>query len=242
MKLILVRHGESVWNKENKFTGWTDVELTELGREQARKCGETLMKNNVRFDIAFTSYLKRAIKTLWFIMDATDRIWVPTVKAWQLNERHYGDLQGKNKKETAEKFGEDQVFKWRRSYDIRPPALSHEDPRFPGNDERYKGIKNLPETECLKDTCDRVIPYWKKVIRKNLKDKDVLIVAHGNSLRALIKHLDNISDEGITKLNIPYAIPIVYEFDKKLKIVSKKYIGDQDEIKKLEQEIANQAK
>ncbi len=241
-KLILIRHGESEWNKEDLFTGWTDVGLTERGIEQAEHCGDILKEKDIKFDIAFTSYLKRAIKTLWIVMEKTNREWVETIRAWQLNERHYGALQGKNKKKTAEEFGEEQVFIWRRSYDVRPPALNKDDPRYPGNDERYRGIKDLPTTECLKDTFNRVVPYFKKRIMPEIKrGKNVLVSAHGNSLRALIKYLDNISDEEISKLNIPYAIPIVYEFEKK-KIAKKYYLGNPEEIKKLEEEIKNQSK
>jgi len=214
IKLVLLRHGESVWNKENKFTGWTDVDLSKKGLEEAKESGQILKKEGFTFNIAFTSVLKRAIRTLWITLDEMDLMWIPVYRSWRLNERHYGGLQGLNKAETAKKYGDDQVLIWRRSYDIQPPALEKTDKRHPINDLMYKDLdkNDTPDTECLKDTVERFLPYWHKTIAPAIKSgKKVLIAAHGNSLRALVKYLDNISDEEILKLNIPTGIPLVYE-------------------------------
>ncbi|NTW48420.1 MAG: 2,3-diphosphoglycerate-dependent phosphoglycerate mutase, partial [Chlorobiales bacterium] len=211
-KVVLLRHGESVWNKENRFTGWTDVDLSEKGLAEAKKAGQLLKSEGVEFDIAYTSVLKRAIRTLWLALDEMDLLWIPTIKTWRLNERHYGALQGLNKSETAEKFGEEQVLIWRRSYDTPPPVLEKTDARYPANDRRYADLSEseLPKTECLKDTVDRFLPYWHEVIAPTIKQgKKVVIAAHGNSLRALVKYLDNISDEEIVGLNIPTGMPLV---------------------------------
>ncbi|KUK89477.1 MAG: 2,3-bisphosphoglycerate-dependent phosphoglycerate mutase [Mesotoga infera] len=244
-KLVLVRHGESTWNKENRFTGWTDVDLSEKGREEAKKAGEILKAEGYNFDLAYTSVLKRAIRTLWYIMDEMDLMWIPVIRDWRLNERHYGALQGLNKAETAAKHGEEQVKIWRRSYDIRPPALEESDERFPGHDPKYKSLSDneLPRTECLKDTVARFLPLWKNEISTEIKSgKKVLIVAHGNSLRALVKYLDNIPDEEIVGLNIPTGIPLVYELDDDLKPIKHYYLGDPEEIAKAQQAVANQGK
>ena len=244
-KLVLVRHGESTWNKENRFTGWTDVDLSEKGREEAENAGKVLKADGYDFDLAYTSVLKRAIRTLWYIMDEMDLMWIPVIKDWRLNERHYGALQGLNKAETAAKHGEEQVKLWRRSYDIRPPALEESDERFPGHDPKYRSLsdKELPRTECLKDTVARFLPLWKNEISTQIKSgKKVLIVAHGNSLRALVKYLDNIPDEEIVGLNIPTGIPLVYELDDGLKPIKHYYLGDPEEIAKAQQAVANQGK
>ncbi len=244
-KLVLVRHGESTWNKENRFTGWTDVDLSEKGREEAQKAGKLLLENGFTFDIALTSVLKRAIRTLWTIMDEMDLMWLPVERAWQLNERHYGALQGLNKAETAAKYGNEQVLVWRRSYDTPPPALEKTDPRYPGNDRRYSGLseKQLPLTECLKDTVDRMLPYWHERMAPLIKSgKRVLTVAHGNSLRALVKYLDKMSDEEIINLNIPTGIPLVYELDADLKPIKHYYLGDPEEIAKAAAAVAAQGK
>ena len=244
-KLVLVRHGESTWNKENRFTGWTDVDLSEKGREEAENAGKVLKADGYDFDLAYTSVLKRAIRTLWYIMDEMDLMWIPVIKDWRLNERHYGALQGLNKAETAAKHGEEQVKLWRRSYDIRPPALEESDERFPGHDPKYRSLsdKELPRTECLKDTVARFLPLWKNEISTQIKSgKKVLIVAHGNSLRALVKYLDNIPDEEIVGLNIPTGIPLVYELDDDLKPIKHYYLGDPAEIAKAQQAVANQGK
>lgn len=244
-KIVLLRHGESTWNKENRFTGWTDVELSEKGIQEATVAGQTLKKEGYVFDIAFTSVLKRAIRTLWLTLDGMDLMWIPIINSWRLNERHYGSLQGLNKSEMAAKYGEDQVLVWRRSYDIQPPALEKTDSRYPGNDPRYKGLKDneLPTTECLKDTVARFLPYWHETIAPAVKSgKRVVIAAHGNSLRALVKYLDNISEEEIVKLNIPTAIPLVYELDKDLKPIKHYYLGDQEAIAKAIAGVANQGK
>ncbi|MCX7669345.1 MAG: 2,3-diphosphoglycerate-dependent phosphoglycerate mutase, partial [Anaerolineae bacterium] len=214
IKLVLLRHGESDWNKENRFTGWTDVDLSEKGIAEAHEAGKLLREGGYVFDVAYTSVLKRAIRTLWIVLDELDQMWIPIYNTWRLNERHYGALQGLNKAETAEKFGDKQVLIWRRSYDIRPPALTPDDPRYPGNDPRYAHLSKdeLPLTECLKDTVARFLPYWHETIAPALKEgKRAIIAAHGNSLRALVKYLDNISDEDIIELNIPTGIPLVYE-------------------------------
>ncbi len=244
-KIVLLRHGESTWNKENKFTGWTDVDLSEKGLQEAKAAGETLKNEGYSFDIAFTSVLKRAIRTLWITLDGMDLMWIPVERCWRLNERHYGALQGLNKAETAAKYGEDQVLVWRRSYDTPPPVLEKTDPRYPGNDPRYKDIdeKDIPLTECLKDTVARFLPYWHETIAPAIKSgKRVLIAAHGNSLRALVKYLDNVSDEDIVKLNIPTGIPLVYELDKDLKPIKHYYLGDQEAIEKAMNAVANQGK
>ena len=242
-KLVLLRHGESVWNKENKFTGWTDVDLSEKGIREAHESAELLQKEGFTFDIVFTSVLKRAIRTFWIVMDDMDMMWLPVERSWRLNERHYGALQGLNKKETVDKYGEKQVLIWRRSYDTRPPALTKEDPRYPGNEAMYASVpeKDLPLTECLKDTVARFIPYWKNSIIPAIKQqKKVIIVAHGNSLRALVKYLDNISDEEIVGLNIPTGIPLIYELDKDLKAQTHYYLGDQEKVQQAINSVKNQ--
>lgn len=244
-KLVLIRHGESTWNNENRFTGWTDVDLSEKGVEEAKAAGQLLKSEGYTFDIALTSVLKRAIRTLWFSLDALDLMWIPVERAWQLNERHYGALQGLNKAETAAKFGNDQVLIWRRSYDVPPPPLEKTDERYPGNDRRYADLSEaeLPVTECLKDTVARIMPYWNSRIAPLIKSgKRVLIAAHGNSLRALVKYLDNVSDEEIVGLNIPTATPLVYELDENLKPIKHYYLGDQEAIAKAAQAVANQGK
>lgn len=244
-KVVLLRHGESTWNKENRFTGWTDVDLSEKGLHEARKAGQVLKAEAYKFDIAYTSVLKRAIRTLWLTLDELDLMWIPVIRNWRLNERHYGALQGLNKAETAQKFGEDQVKIWRRSYDIQPPALEKTDERFPGKDPRYADLREneLPLTECLKDTVARFVPYWEETIAPMVKSgKKVLITAHGNSLRALVKYLDNIPDKEIVELNIPTGIPLVYELDKDLKSIKSYYLGDQEEISKAAAAVANQGK
>ena len=244
-KVVLLRHGESHWNKENRFTGWTDVDLSEKGIEEAHKAGQTLKKEGYIFDIAYTSVLKRAIRTLWITLDEMDLMWIPVIRNWRLNERHYGALQGLNKADTAKKFGEEQVKIWRRSYDTQPPALEETDERFPGNDPRYAELKKteLPLTECLKDTVERFVPYWKETITPTIKSgKRVLIAAHGNSLRALVKYLDNVPDAEIVGLNIPTGIPLVYELDEKLNSIKSYYLGDADEIAKASAAVANQGK
>lgn len=244
-KVVLLRHGESVWNKENRFTGWTDVGLSEKGVGEARESGELLKKEGYAFDIAFTSVLRRAIDTLHICLDVMDLLWIPEEKSWRLNERHYGALQGLNKAETAEKFGDEQVHIWRRSYDTPPPELTEDDERFPGRDPRYADLSSeeLPLTECLKDTVDRFLPHWHDRIAPTITSgKKVIIAAHGNSLRALVKYLDNISDEEIPGLNIPTGVPLVYELDEDLKPVTHYYLGDADAIAKAQQAVANQGK
>jgi 2,3-bisphosphoglycerate-dependent phosphoglycerate mutase len=228
-KLVLLRHGESTWNKENRFTGWTDVDLSDRGREEAREAGRLLKAGGYQFDQAYTSVLKRAIRTLWMALDELDQMWLPIVNSWRLNERHYGALQGLNKAETAAEHGEAQVKIWRRSYDIPPPQLSADDPRHAGRDPRYAGLSpsEVPLTESLKTTVDRFLPYWHDVIAPSIQSgKRVLIAAHGNSLRALVKYLDNISDHDIVELNIPTGIPLVYELDEQLKPIRHYYLGD----------------
>jgi len=244
-KVVLLRHGESIWNKENRFTGWTDVDLSEKGIEEATKAATVLKKEGYTFDIAYTSVLKRAIRTLWLTLDGMDLMWIPVHRSWRLNERHYGALQGLNKAETAAKFGEEQVLIWRRSYDTPPPPLEKNDPRYPGNDPRYASLapQELPLTECLKDTVARFMPYWHETIAPVVKSgKKVIIVAHGNSLRALVKYLDNVSDEAILKLNIPTGLPLVYELDAALKPIKNYYLGDPDEVKKAMDAVAAQGK
>lgn len=244
-KVVLLRHGESTWNKENRFTGWTDVDLNEKGIEEAKASGKILKEEGFDFDIAYTSVLKRALRTLWLCLEGMDRLWIPVEKNWRLNERHYGALQGLNKAETAEKHGEEQVLIWRRSYDIPPPALEKSDERFPGNFPAYKDVDeaDLPTTESLKLTVDRFLPYWFDTIAPNIKaGKKVLIAAHGNSLRALVKYLDNVSEEDIIKLNIPTGVPLVYELDNDLKPIKHYYLGDQDEIAAKAAAVAAQGK
>ncbi|MFN8433624.1 MAG: 2,3-diphosphoglycerate-dependent phosphoglycerate mutase [Anaerolineales bacterium] len=244
-KLVLVRHGQSAWNLENRFTGWTDVDLTELGKAEAAEAGKLLNEAGFDFDIAYTSVLKRAIKTLGIIQDVMNRDWLPVIRAWQLNERHYGSLQGLNKAETAEKFGEDQVKVWRRSYDVPPPSLELTDERHPKFDRRYASLtpEQLPATESLKITLDRVLPYWNSTLAPEIKaGKRLLVVAHGNSIRALVKYLDNISEAEITELNIPTGLPLVYELDKDLKPIKNYYLGDPEEAAKKAAAVANQAK
>ncbi len=244
-KVVLLRHGESTWNKENRFTGWTDVDLSDKGKEEAKKAGEVLKAEGYTFDIAYTSVLKRAIRTLWIVLDEMDLMWIPVIRNWRLNERHYGALQGLNKAETAKKYGEEQVKIWRRSYDIQPPALDKSDPRYPGHDPRYKELSEseLPLTECLKDTVARFVPYWEGTIAPMVKTgKKVLITAHGNSLRALVKYLDNIPDNEIVELNIPTGIPLVYELDENLKPVKHYYLGNPEEIEKAAAAVAAQGK
>jgi 2,3-bisphosphoglycerate-dependent phosphoglycerate mutase len=231
-KLVLLRHGESDWNRENRFTGWTDVDLSPKGVEEARAGGRLLQAGGYRFDLCFTSLLKRAIRTLWISLEELDQMWLPVEKSWRLNERHYGALQGLNKAETASKFGEEQVLVWRRSYDVPPPALEPSDPRYEGDDPRYAGVE-VPRTECLKDTVARVIPYWSSAIAPAVRaGRRVLIAAHGNSLRALIKHLDNLSEAEIVPLNVPTGAPLVYELDADLKPLKRYYLGDAAEIER----------
>jgi len=244
-KVVLLRHGESTWNKENRFTGWTDVDLNEKGIEEAKASGKILKEEGFDFDIAFTSVLKRALRTLWLCLEGMDRLWIPVEKNWRLNERHYGALQGLNKAETAEKHGEEKVLIWRRSYDIPPPALEKTDERFPGNFPAYKDVDevDLPTTESLKLTVDRFLPYWFDTIAPTIKSgKKVLIAAHGNSLRALVKYLDNMSEEEIIKLNIPTGVPLVYELDEDLRPIKHYYLGDADEIAAKAAAVAAQGK
>jgi len=242
-KLILLRHGESTWNRENLFTGWTDVDLSEKGVQEAKEAGQLLKKDGYVFDIAFTSVLKRAIRTLWIVMDEMDLMWIPVIRDWRLNERHYGALQGLNKAEMAEKFGEEQVKIWRRSYDIRPPALEEIDPRNPAKDPRYGQLKKeqIPLTECLKDTVERFLPCWHQVIAPTIgSGKRVIIAAHGNSLRALVKYLDKIPDEVIPGLNIPTGVPLVYELDQELTPIRNYYLGDPEKVKQAMETVARQ--
>jgi len=244
-QIVLLRHGESVWNRENRFTGWTDVDLSEQGIAEAKEAGRVLKAQGFGFDIAYTSVLKRAIRTLWLAQDELDLMWIPVVRNWRLNERHYGALQGLNKAETAAKFGDAQVLIWRRSYDIPPPALERNDPRFPGLDPRYRKLSpaETPLTECLKDTVARFLPYWHEVIAPSVRSGErVLVVAHGNSLRALVKYLDHIGDNEIVGLNIPTGIPLVYELTDELKPIRNYYLGDADKIAAATQAVANQGK
>ncbi|MFH1085034.1 MAG: 2,3-diphosphoglycerate-dependent phosphoglycerate mutase [Chloroflexota bacterium] len=243
-KLVLVRHGESVWNLANIFTGWTDVDLSARGVQEAKEAAQLLKEGGYTFDIAYTSLLKRAIRTLWIILDEMDLMWLPVVRSWRLNERHYGALQGLNKAETAQQFGDGQVKVWRRSYDIPPPPVATDDPRYPGLDRRYAGLREheLPRTECLKDTVERMMPYWNEVIVPQIvADQRVIIAAHGNSLRALVKHLDNVSDQEIPELNIPTGIPLVYELDEELRAIRHYYLGDPDVAAKAAAAVAAQA-
>jgi len=242
-KLVLLRHGESTWNRENRFTGWTDVDLSPAGMEEARAGGRLIKSAGLDFDIAFTSVLKRAIRTLWLALDELDRLWLPEEKSWRLNERHYGALQGLNKAEMAAKFGEAQVKIWRRSYDVPPPPLEENDPRHPKFDRRYAGLdpKLLPRTESLKDTVARVVPYWNTELAPQIKaGKRLVIGAHGNSLRALIKYLDNVSDADIVEMNVPTGIPLVYRLDEKLRPVERKYLGDPEAVKRAAEAVAKQ--
>jgi 2,3-bisphosphoglycerate-dependent phosphoglycerate mutase len=244
-KLVLLRHGESIWNKENLFTGWTDADLSEQGKAEAKMAGELLREGGFSFDVAFTSVLKRAVRTLWIALDELDLMWIPIVHSWRLNERHYGALQGLNKAQTAAKYGEDQVLMWRRSYDVRPPALEKSDARYPGSDPRYRGLGSaeLPVTECLKDTVARFLPYWHEAIVPAIQSgRKVIIAAHGNSLRALVKHLDRISDEEIVGLNIPTGIPLVYELDAQLEPVRHAYLGDPEAVARAAAAVASQGK
>ena len=243
--LVLLRHGQSTWNKENRFTGWTDVDLSEQGVEEARLAGRQLRDEGFEFDVAFTSVLKRAIRTLWLSLDEMDAMWLPVHRRWRLNERHYGALQGLNKAETAKEHGDDQVKIWRRSYDISPPALADDDERHPSRDRRYAGLSadQVPGTEHLKDTVARFMPLWEEEIVPCLKDGNrVLIVAHGNSLRALVKFLDGISDEDIVELNIPTGVPLAYELDDDLRVISHRYLGDADAIAAAQKAVENQGK
>jgi len=240
--LVLVRHGQSVWNKENRFTGWTDVKLTPKGVEEAMDAGRLLKNGGFSFDIAYTSLLKRAIKTLWLALEEMDLMWIPVVRSWRLNERHYGALQGLNKAETVEKHGLEQVQIWRRSYRIQPPPLTRDDPRFPGHDPRYAGLSEdeLPLTECLKDTVARFLPYWQNTIAPDVQaGKRVLIAAHGNSLRALVKYLDNIPDDDIVGMNIPTGIPLIYELEEDLTPIRHYYLGDPEKVAKATKAVAN---
>lgn len=244
-KIVLLRHGESTWNQENRFTGWTDVDLSEKGVKEAHEAGRVLKEKGFTFDVAYTSVLKRAIRTLWITLDEMDLMWIPVHRHWRLNERHYGGLQGLNKAETAAKFGDQQVLVWRRSYDTPPPLLEKTDPRYPGNDRRYSDLTEgvLPLTECLKDTVERFLPYWHDVIVPTIKTgKRVIIVAHGNSLRALVKYLDNISDADIVELNIPTGMPLVYELDANLKPIRSEYLGDPEKVKAAMAAVAAQGK
>ena len=244
-KLVLIRHGESDWNRENRFTGWTDVDLSEKGLAEAHEGGLILKAEGYVFDVAYTSVLKRAIRTLWIVLDEMDLMWIPVYRTWRLNERHYGALQGLNKAETAEKFGEAQVKVWRRSYDVPPPALEPADPRYPGHDPRYQSLtpEELPLTECLKDTVARFLPYWHETVAPAVRrGQRVLIAAHGNSLRALVKYLDNVSDEEIVGLNIPTGVPLVYELDDYLKPIRHYYLGDPEKIKAAMDAVAAQGR
>lgn len=244
-KLVLIRHGESVWNQENRFTGWQDVDLSEKGRAEAAKGGKSLNDKGFKFDVAYTSVLKRAIKTLNFVLDEIDQVWLPVHKDWRLNERHYGALQGLNKSETAARHGEEQVKIWRRSYDVMPPAMENNDPRHPSHDPRYKNVPAslLPSTESLKETVARFLPLWNETIAPKIKTgQKVLIVAHGNSLRALMQHLENMTPDEIMGVNMPTGIPLVYELDKDLKVIGKQFVGDPDEVKAAMEAVANQGK
>ncbi|MBN2001940.1 MAG: 2,3-diphosphoglycerate-dependent phosphoglycerate mutase [Anaerolineae bacterium] len=245
MKLTLLRHGESEWNRENRFSGWTDVDLSDQGKVEAREAGRMLKAEGYSFDVAYTSVLKRAVRTLWIVLDELDEMWIPVEHSWRLNERHYGALQGLNKAETAKRYGEEQVFRWRRSYDIRPPALEKTDERYPGHDPRYRGLddSDLPLTECLKDTVERFLPYWHAAIAPALRaGKKVIVAAHGNSLRALVKYLDNVSEDDIVSLNIPTGIPLVYELDEELRPVRHYYLGDPEAAARAAKAVADQGK
>ena len=243
-KLVLLRHGQSTWNLENRFTGWTDVDLTPKGVEEAHESARLLSQGGYTFDIAFTSVLTRSIRTLWLVLDEMELMWIPVFRHWRLNERHYGALQGLNKSETAEKYGDEQVLKWRRSYSTRPPELDADDERYPGNDPRYAGLTKdqLPVSECLEDTVARFLPYWSETIVPEIQaGRRVLIAAHGNSLRALVKHLDDVSEDAIVSLNIPTGIPLVYELDDRLVPIRHYYLGDPEAAKKAAAAVAEQA-
>ena len=244
-KVVLLRHGESTWNMENRFTGWTDVDLSQRGFAEAHRAGYLLKAEGYVFDAAFTSVLKRAVRTLWIALDEMDLMWIPIHYSWRLNERHYGALQGLNKAETAAKYGDDQVKMWRRSYDVRPPALTGDDARWPGRDARYRDLEphDIPLTECLKDTVVRFLPCWHDAIAPAIRsDQRVIIAAHGNSLRALVKFLDNISDDDIVELNIPTGVPLVYELDANLKPITHYYLGDPIEVRQAEQAVVAQGR
>jgi 2,3-bisphosphoglycerate-dependent phosphoglycerate mutase len=243
--LVLLRHGESVWNMENRFTGWTDVGLSEKGLQEALEAGRVLAREGFTFDVAYTSVLKRAVKTLWIVLEEMDLMWIPVYRSWRLNERHYGALQGLNKAQIAELHGEAQTKLWRRSYSVRPPALTVDDERYPGKDRRYAALtpEQLPLTECLEDTVARFLPYWKETVAPAVqRGERVLIAAHGNSLRALVKHLDHVSDDAIVDLNIPTGIPLVYELNDDLTPIRSRYLGDEEAVKQATQKVANQLK
>lgn len=244
-QIVLIRHGESLWNKENRFTGWQDIDLSEAGIAEAKKAGRALRKEGFNFDRAYTSVLKRALRTCWMVLDEMDLLWIPVDKTWRLNERHYGALQGLNKAETAEKHGEEQVKIWRRSYDTLPPAMESSDPRHPSHDPRYKNVprKELPNGESLKDTVVRFLPFWREeVVPEICKHQKVLLVAHGNSLRALVQHLEHLSQAEIMELNLPTGIPLIYELDQDLKVVSKRFVGDAAEVAKAMESVVQQGK
>ncbi|MCK9616800.1 MAG: 2,3-diphosphoglycerate-dependent phosphoglycerate mutase [Lentimicrobiaceae bacterium] len=244
-KLVLIRHGESQWNKENRFTGWTDVPLSETGIVEAKKAGKLLKENGFHFEVAYTSYLKRAIKTLWLVLEEMDQMWIPVKNSWRLNEKHYGNLQGLNKAETAEKYGEEQVHIWRRSYNIPPAPLSENDSRHPRFDPRYKDLSpaEQPATEALKDTVARIVPYWETEMQPTLVQKnEVIVAAHGNSLRGIVKYLKNVGDQEIIALNLPTGIPYIFEFDNNMKLLQDYFLGDPEEIKKMMEAVANQGK
>ncbi len=244
-QIVLIRHGESLWNKENRFTGWQDIDLSEAGIAEAKKAGIALRKEGFNFDHAYTSVLRRALRTCWIVLDEMDLLWIPVDKTWRLNERHYGALQGLNKSETAEKHGEEQVKIWRRSYDTPPPAMESTDPRHPSRDPRYKNVssKELPNGESLKDTVARFLPFWnEEVVPEIRQNKKVLLVAHGNSLRALVQHLEHLSQAEIMELNLPTGIPLVYDLDKDLKVINKRFVGDAAEVAKAMESVAQQGK
>lgn len=244
-KIVLLRHGESTWNQENRFTGWTDVDLTPNGIQEAQNAGQLLHEHGFAFDVAYTSVLKRAIRTLWIVLDEMDQMWIPIEHTWRLNERHYGALQGLSKTETATQYGDEQVLIWRRSYDVRPPSLSIDDHRYVGTDPRYKNLTStdIPLTECLKDTVARFLPYWNTTIAPQIQaGQSVIIAAHGNSLRALVKYLDNVSDVDILNYNIPTGIPLIYELDDNLKPIQNYYLGNQTDIQEAMKIVANQGK
>ena len=244
-KIVLIRHGESVWNKENLYTGWTDVDLSEKGLEEAKEAGVLLRQQGYNFDLVYTSVLKRAVRTAWSVLDQMDLMWIPVKHDWRLNERHYGALQGLNKAQTAKEYGDQQVKIWRRSYDVRPPALTEDDPRYPGSDPRYATLtkEQLPLTECLKDTVARVLPFWHEVIAPSIRSgKKILVAAHGNSLRALVKYLHGISDQEIVELNIPTGVPLVEELNDDLKSLRHYYLGDQEKIEAAIHGVAAQGK
>lgn len=244
LRLVLIRHGQSTWNKENRFTGWTDVPLSEQGIKEACEAGKVLKEKGFQFRVAYTSYLNRAIKTLWLILEEMNLMWIPVYNTWRLNEKHYGNLQGLNKLEMAEKFGDEQVLLWRRSYDTAPPPIPLDDPRHPKHEARYAGLnpEDIPSTEALKHTEERIVPYWISDISKSLREHgDVLVAAHGNSLRGIVKYLKNMGQDEILKFNIPTGIPYVFEFDNDLKLTKDYFVGDPEEIRKLMEQVANQA-